>query len=135
MKFQDNIPIYLQIEDNLYQEIALGHLKPGDQLPSVRQLAVQQTANVNTVQRALRQMNERGIIFTKRGQGNFVTTDQKLLAQTKQRLVTEQLAKFVAGLRDLGLSDAEIEAALADYLQNKEEEQDDWIVNRQRFNL
>ncbi|MFC2694503.1 MAG: GntR family transcriptional regulator [Lactobacillus sp.] len=125
MKFQDNIPIYLQIEDNLYQEIALGHLKPGDQLPSVRQLAVQQTANVNTVQRALRQMNERGIIFTKRGQGNFVTTDQKLLAQTKQRLVTEQLAKFVAGLRDLGLSDAEIEAALADYLQNKEEEQDD----------
>lgn len=135
MKFQDNIPIYLQIEDNLYQEIALGHLKPGDQLPSVRQLAVQQTANVNTVQRALRQMNERGIIFTKRGQGNFVTTDQKLLAQTKQRLVTEQLAKFVAGLRDLGLSDAEIEAALSDYLQNKEEEQDDWIVNRQRFNL
>lgn len=125
MKFQDNIPIYLQIEDNLYQEIALGHLKPGDQLPSVRHLAVQQTANVNTVQRALRQMNERGIIFTKRGQGNFVTTDQKLLAQTKQRLVTEQLAKFVAGLRDLGLSDAEIEAALADYLQNKEEEQDD----------
>lgn len=125
MKFQDNIPIYLQIEDNLYQEIALGHLKPGDQLPSVRQLAVQQTANVNTVQRALRQMNERGIIFTKRGQGNFVTTDQKLLAQTKQRLVTEQLAKFVAGLRDLGLSDAEIEAALSDYLQNKEEEQDD----------
>ncbi len=125
MKFQDNIPIYLQIEDNLYQEIALGHLKPGDQLPSVRQLAVQQTANVNTVQRALRQMHERGIIFTRRGQGNFVTTDQKLLAQTKQRLVTEQLAKFVAGLRDLGLSDAEIEAALADYLQNKEEEQDD----------
>lgn len=125
MKFQDNIPIYLQIEDNLYQEIALGHLKPGDQLPSVRQLAVQQTANVNTVQRALRQMNERGIIFTKRGQGNFVTTNKKLLAQTKQKLVTEQLAKFVASMRDLGLSYAEIEAALADYLQNEEEEQDD----------
>jgi GntR family transcriptional regulator len=125
MKFQDNIPIYLQIEDNLYQEIALGHLKPGDQLPSVRQLAVQQTANVNTVQRALRQMNERGIIFTKRGQGNFVTTDKKLLAQTKQKLVDEQLTKFVASMRDLGLSDAEIEAALADYLQNEEEEQDD----------
>ena len=125
MKFQDNIPIYLQIEDNLYQEIALGHLKPGDQLPSVRQLAVQQTANVNTVQRALRQMNERGIIFTKRGQGNFVTTNKKLLAKTKQKLVTEQLAKFVASMRDLGLSYAEIEAALADYLQNEEEEQDD----------
>lgn len=125
MKFQDNIPIYLQIEDNLYQEIALGHLKPGDQLPSVRKLAVQQTANVNTVQRALRQMNERGIIFTKRGQGNFVTTDKRLLAQTKQKLVTEQLTKFVASMRDLGLSNAEIEAALADYLQNEEEEQDD----------
>jgi GntR family transcriptional regulator len=124
MKFQDNIPIYLQIEDNLYQEIAVGKLKPGDQLPSVRQLAVEQTANVNTVQRALRQMNERGIIFTKRGQGNFVTTDEQLLAETKQELVDRRLEQFVASLRDFGLNDEQIQSELAAYLQKKEDQHD-----------
>lgn len=124
MKFQDNIPIYLQIEDNLYQEIAVGKLKPGDQLPSVRQLAVEQTANVNTVQRALRQINERGIIFTKRGQGNFVTTDEKLLAETKQELVDKRLEQFVASLRDFGLNDEQIQSELAAYLQKKEDQHD-----------
>lgn len=124
MKFQDNIPIYLQIEDNLYQEIAVGKLKPGDQLPSVRQLAVEQTANVNTVQRALRQMNERGIIFTKRGQGNFVTTDEQLLGETKQELVDRRLEQFVASLRDFGLNDEQIQSELAAYLQKKEDQHD-----------
>ena len=53
MEFKDNIPIYLQIEQYLYREIAMGKLKAGEKIPSVRKLALELTVNVNTVQRAL----------------------------------------------------------------------------------
>ena len=70
MEFKDNIPIYLQIEQYLYRQIALGKMKAGEKIPSVRKLALELTVNVNTVQRALQQMNDQGILYTKRGEGN-----------------------------------------------------------------
>lgn len=71
MEFKDNIPIYLQIEQYLYRQIAMGELKAGEKIPSVRKLALQLTVNINTVQRALQQMNDRGILYTKRGERKF----------------------------------------------------------------
>ena len=53
MKFDDKIPIYYQIKNYIYRQIIIGELAPGDKLPAVRQLAVDLTVNVNTVQRAL----------------------------------------------------------------------------------
>lgn len=60
MEFKDNIPIYLQIEQYLYRQIALGKMKAGEKIPSVRKLALELTVNVNTVQRALQEMNTQG---------------------------------------------------------------------------
>ena len=62
MEFKDNIPIYLQIEQYLYRQIALGKMKAGEKIPSVRKLALELTVNVNTVQRALQEMNTQGIL-------------------------------------------------------------------------
>lgn len=53
MEFKDNVPIYIQIEQHLYRLIVQGELPAGQRIPSVRQLAVDLTVNVNTVQRAL----------------------------------------------------------------------------------
>ncbi|WEV70195.1 GntR family transcriptional regulator [Lactobacillus sp. ESL0785] len=117
MEFKDNIPIYLQIKQYLYRQIVLGHLKAGERIPSVRKLAVQLTVNVNTVQRALQQMNDEGILYTKRGEGNFVTEDTDLLAQTKQNLINDELTKFVQNMNELGVADEQIKSVLAQFLE------------------
>lgn len=124
MEFKDNIPIYLQIEQYLYRQIALGKLKAGERIPSVRKLALQLTVNVNTVQRALQQMNEQGILFTKRGEGNFVTKDTELLDQTKQSLIDNELENFVQNMTRLGLKKGELVEVLDKFLK-KEEQKDE----------
>lgn len=122
MEFKDNIPIYLQIEQYLYRQIAMGKLKAGEKIPSVRKLAVELTVNVNTVQRALQQMNDQGILYTKRGEGNFVTEDTDLLKQTKQSLIDSQLEQFVQNMMRLGLKKEELVPALSKYLEGNKNE-------------
>ena len=121
MEFKDNIPIYLQIKQYLYRQIITGKLKPGKKIPSVRELAVQLTVNVNTVQRALQQMNFEGILYTKRGEGNFVTEDTTLLDKTKRELINEELDKFVHSMNSLGVSDEQILISLSEYLKEERE--------------
>lgn len=122
MEFKDNIPIYLQIEQYLYRKIALGELKAGEKIPSVRKLAVELTVNVNTVQRALQQMNDRGILYTKRGEGNFVTEDTKLINQTKQTLLDNELESFVQNMERLGAERDSLVSILDDYLKRRDEQ-------------
>lgn len=118
MEFKDNIPIYLQIEQYLYRQIALGKLTAGEKIPSVRKLALELTVNVNTVQRALQQMNSQGILYTKRGEGNLVTEDTKLLSETKQSLINNELEQFVQNMEEFGIGKNELVSTLENYLKN-----------------
>ncbi|MFD1421062.1 GntR family transcriptional regulator [Lactiplantibacillus songbeiensis] len=119
MKFDDKIPIYYQIKNYLYHEMLTGTLNPGDKLPAVRQLAVDLTVNVNTVQRALSEMITEGTIESQRGKGNFVTADTTRLAQLKEQLVMTQLAQVYEQLHALNLTDEEIIASLKRYIEQK----------------
>lgn len=121
MEFKDNIPIYLQIEQYLYRQIALGKMKAGEKIPSVRKLALELTVNVNTVQRALQEMNTQGILYTKRGEGNFVTEDTELLSKTKQSLINNELDEFVQNMEKLGVKQDELVSTLEDYLEHSED--------------
>ncbi|MBL1072589.1 MULTISPECIES: GntR family transcriptional regulator [Lactobacillus] len=121
MEFKDNIPIYLQIEQYLYRQIALGKMKAGEKIPSVRKLALELTVNVNTVQRALQEMNTQGILYTKRGEGNFVTEDTELLSKTKQSLINNELDEFVQNMEKLGVKQDELVSTLTDYLEHSED--------------
>ena len=67
MKFEDNLPIYYQIEQQLYYDIVLGKIQPGEKMPSVRQLALDFAVNINTAQHVLSNMQDKGIIYSKRG--------------------------------------------------------------------
>jgi GntR family transcriptional regulator len=122
MKFKDNLPIYLQIEDYIYLQIAQGKLKAGEKLPSVRALALELTVNANTVQRALREMTAKGYIFTKRGEGNFVTTDESRLEEMKSKLLKQELAAFVSRMEKLGVERESLTGLLASYLEDTREE-------------
>lgn len=68
----DRTPIYAQLERSFRAAIAAGRLRPGDQLPTVRQLAVQLSINANTVARVYAELERSGVLETRRGVGSFV---------------------------------------------------------------
>jgi GntR family transcriptional regulator len=70
---RDRTPIYTQLERGLRAAMATGRLRPGDQLPTVRQLAVELKINANTVARVYSDLERAGAIETRRGVGSFVT--------------------------------------------------------------
>src|SRR6266478_4397565 len=74
LDLRSGVPVYRQIIDQVLGGIASGTLRPGDQLPTVRQLAVDLAINPNTVVRAYRELEIRGILSTQQGTGTFITT-------------------------------------------------------------
>jgi GntR family transcriptional regulator len=72
LDLRSDIPIYLQIVEEVRRQIADGTLKPGDQLPTVRALAMDLRINFNTVSRAYRLLDESGIISTQQGRGTYI---------------------------------------------------------------
>ena len=70
---RDPTPIYAQVERGLRAAIATSRLRPGDQLPTVRQLAVDLQVNANTVARVYAELERAGVIETKRGVGSFIS--------------------------------------------------------------
>ena len=70
---RDPTPIYAQLERGLRAAVATGRVRPGDQLPTVRQLAVELRINANTVARVYAELERAGVIETRRGVGSFVT--------------------------------------------------------------
>ena len=71
------VPFYRQIIDSVLLALAQGQLKPGDQLPTVRQAAVDLSINPNTVIRAYKELEIRGIVVTEQGTGTFITARQE----------------------------------------------------------
>src|SRR6202042_1512654 len=73
LDLHSGVPVYRQIIDQILGGIASGKLAVGDQIPTVRQVAVDLTINPNTVQRAYREMEIRGILETQQGTGTFIS--------------------------------------------------------------
>ncbi|MCF6136280.1 GntR family transcriptional regulator [Pseudalkalibacillus berkeleyi] len=121
--FQSTQPIYSQLADRINQQILRGELVPGDKLPSVRELALQVNVNPNTVQRTYRELEAMKIVETRRGQGTFVTDDQEVLNEMRDRLKQERLSHFVKGMREMGYTHGEIEAGLQEYLREEKGDQ------------
>lgn len=118
--FHSSQPIYSQLADRMNKQILRGELKPGDKLPSVREMGIKVNVNPNTVQRTYRELEGMKIVETRRGQGTFVTEDQSILTTMRERLKQEEIAQFVRSMEGLGYSDNEIEAGLKGFLQNRD---------------
>lgn len=108
MKFDPERPIYQQIIDEFKRAVARGDLKPGDRIPSQRELATQARVNPNTVQRAYREMEWMGLVETLRGQGTFVTNEPEQLSRVRAEMADDAVRRFVGEMRALGLSPEEI---------------------------
>jgi GntR family transcriptional regulator len=72
LDFRSGLPIYIQIMNQIEQQVLGGRLKPGDQLPTVRALASELRVNFNTVARAYRMLDEARIISTQQGRGTYI---------------------------------------------------------------
>ena len=105
-------PIYAQIVDRLKHEIVSGFYPPGSRLPSVRDLAAQASVNPNTMQRALAELEARGLLETQRTAGRTVTGDVEKIAQTRRALAQTLVHHFYHQAAALGLTKAEIAALL-----------------------
>src|SRR3990172_3364653 len=89
LDFRSGIPIYTQVVEHIRQEVLNGDVKPGDQLPTVRQLAADLRANFNTVARAYRLLDDAGSISTQHGRGTYILgggSPEVSQAQRKQAL-------------------------------------------------
>lgn len=89
-------PVYQQIIDQVRRDIALGRLKKGEKLPTVRQLASELLINPNTIARAYRQLEQESIIVTKPGSGAFVAElNSNLSGAVRKKIIFRQLELLV----------------------------------------
>lgn len=112
------VPIYQQIVDQFGLQIASGHLKPGDRLPSVRELARALPANQNTVLKAYEALERDGFIDRRQGDGTFVANSgSPLRLAERRRRVGEAIAQVVILTRHFRLSEVEVHRLLDEQLE------------------
>jgi len=110
------VPVYRQIMDQVMGGIASGALAPGDQLPTVRQLAVDLAVNPNTVVRAYRELEFRGVLDTQHGTGTFITQRKiKKNDAERQRQLSQLIGDFVARAGAAGFTLEELSEQLNEF--------------------
>lgn len=87
--YSDRRPLYEQITERFKQLIVKGILLPGDQMPSVRGLAMELSINPNTIQRSYQELERQGFIYSAKGKGSFVSQSREYLEEQKQRTLDE----------------------------------------------
>jgi GntR family transcriptional regulator len=117
-EFKNGIPIYLQIIDQIKRQIVSGELAPGSRIPAVRDLAQEAGVNPNTMQRALTQLEQEGLLYTQRTNGRFVTQEEEIMKQTRIQLSDEYIAELFKHLQELGLSRDDIVKAVSEWRDN-----------------
>lgn len=111
-------PVYEQIVRQIQDRVASGELAPGTPLPTVRQLAGDLQLNRNTVARAYKQLEDRGVILTAGRKGTFVRDDaSREVERIKSNRAARNVRELVTSLLGEGLSRAEIETLFSDALR------------------
>ena len=109
LNLRSDLPIYVQIVEQVRQQVATGKLKPGDQLPTVRALASDLRVNFNTVARAYRLLDEANLISTQQGRGTYILDEPPPEITQSLRIASlESLARrFLAEALQLGFTAAQ----------------------------
>ncbi|MGA8668271.1 MAG: GntR family transcriptional regulator [Terracidiphilus sp.] len=112
------VPVYRQLIDQVQAAVATGSLSPGDQLPTVRQVAVDLAINPNTVSRAYREMEIRGILDTQQGTGTFVAErPTEPSKDVRERQLGQLVNEFVSRAGSSGITVNELIHALREFSQ------------------
>ena len=114
---RSGVPAYLQLVQQVRQAVRLGILRPGDQLPTVKEVVAQLTINPNTVLHAYRQLDLEGVVEGRRGVGTFVASELPPLAADGVKGLRSALERWVDRARAAGLDDENMTALLADVVR------------------
>lgn len=101
-EFSDDIPIYLQIMNQIKAQIATGALKPGDKITSVRELAMEAGVNPNTMQKALSELEREGVLYSKRTSGRFVAEGEDSTEGLQEQMAHAQMENYLTAMQQLG---------------------------------
>lgn len=120
-EFKNGIPIYLQIIAQIKVMIASGELRAGSKIPPVREMAVEAGVNPNTMQRALTQLEQEGLLYTQRTAGRFVSEDKNVMKELRKAMSEQYIADMFHNLEKMGMDKQEIIAAVKNYEKDKGE--------------
>ena len=107
-RFNDNIPIYIQLVEMIKTDIVSGKYQPGDKLPAVRDMAMELGVNPNTVQRAFSELEREDLVKSDRTNGRYVTEDKKKIKELLKVLSEKYIDELFEKLNSLGMSDEQI---------------------------
>ncbi len=107
-RFSSEKPIFLQLAELIKNEIVSGKLSAGEKLKSVREYSAIYKVNPNTVQKALAELEDVGLIYTDRTNGKFVSSDIKSIEESKMQELSAKVKNFVKEMKNLGLDEKEI---------------------------
>ena len=116
--FRNGIPIYTQIIDEMTMRIASGAYKPGDKVPAVRELAMDAGVNPNTMQRALAELERRGLVYSERTSGRFITNEESVLKDLRTDLARHYFDELTEKLGKIGMDNEDIRSAVVSWLED-----------------
>ena len=112
-------PIFIQIVERIEMDIISGKYKPGDKLPSVRDLAAEAAVNPNTMQKAFTELERTGLVLSQRTTGRFITEDTSMIDELKSTLAKDKITELLSFMQQLGFQENEILAMIGQTMKGE----------------
>lgn len=119
VKLNSRDPVYMQVIRHFKEQIAKGYFEPGQEIPSRRELASRLKINPNTAQRAYKEMEEQGLIYTEGNLPSCITKDEKILKDVREELITEAVSVFLEAIESINAPLPEVLALVQDTYDKK----------------
>ncbi|MBC5636869.1 GntR family transcriptional regulator [Ornithinibacillus sp. BX22] len=124
IKFNNRDPVYVQVIRHFKEQIATGNFEPGQEIPSRRELANQMKINPNTAQRAYKEMEEQGLIFTERNLPSRITNNADVIKAVREELILEAVHSFIASVQTINVPLDEVLHLVKENYEKRLEEQE-----------
>ena len=123
INFNKRDPVYVQVVQHFKEQIASGLYEPGQEIPSRRELANQLKINPNTAQRAYKEMEEAGLIFTEGNNPSRITKDEQVLTSVRTDLIEEAVDSFIAAVEPINISIEDLVGMIKEKYERQKEGQ------------
>ena len=119
-EFKDSRPIYTQLVEQITLKIVSGEYKIGEKIPSVRDLASEATVNPNTMQKALAELERRGLVYSVRTSGRFITQDCNIIKDTQTTLAKDEIKELLEKMQKIGFDKNRLLTTLKEVIKEME---------------
>ena len=121
-KYDDSLPIYTQLVEQMKRAIVSGAIAPGERLAAVREMAMEAGVNPNTMQRALQELERCGLVYAMRSSGRYVTDEVSVIDAARDKLAEETIFGFIENMSRLGFSREESVRKIQEYEEGKNDD-------------